>query len=551
MNDGFKDSESSHFQKGLQYFRKNALDKAVEHWEKATQQDTTNAEIFSVLGGAYKLLNDFDKSSSALKKALDLEPDNFKYIYNYGLILFEQKQYRAALEKLHYALELHPDNFELINDIAVMYFNLKNYTKAEEYLIRAIELNSDYYFALVNLGYVYLYTARMDEAQKVMKRLDMANLHNIEVADFRQQLKTMQKNADPAELDPHLEMSEKTYEIEPIHLIKDFEFQSVGDSIDLSVVVPVMNEEGNIQILYDKIQDVMKSLKQTFEIVFIDDGSRDKSLSIMKEIASKDSSVRVIQFRRNYGQTAAISAGFKYAHGAVIITMDGDLQNDPADIPRLLEKMSEGYDLVSGWRKDRKDKALTRKVPSRVANALINKLIAGTGIQLHDFGCTLKAYKRGIVKNINLYGEMHRFIPVFAAWIGVKVTEIPVKHHPRIHGYAKYNLSRVTRVIFDLLVVRFFSDYMTRPIQFFGKIAKKILFTGTGILIAAGVLKGFWTLPFTWDTLLILFGILCVSSFQIVIMGLLGEMIIRHYFEGQKKDYYIVENIHSKDTGIK
>ncbi len=550
MNDGFKGSESSHFQKGLQYFRKNALDKAVEHWEKATEQETVNAEIFSVLGGAYKLLNEFDKSSLALKRALDLEPDNFKYIYNYGLILFEQKRYREALEKLNYALQLHPDNFELINDIAVMYFNLKNYPKAEEYLIRATELNPDYYFALVNLGYVYLYTERMDEAVKVMKRLDMANLHNIEVADFRQQLKTMQNNDDMSEIDPHLEMSEKTYEIEPIHLIKDFEFESVGDRIDLSIVVPIMNEEGNIQILYDKIQDVMKSLKQSFEIIFIDDGSRDKSLSIMKEIASKDSNVRVIQFRRNYGQTAAISAGFKYAHGAVIITMDGDLQNDPADIPRLLEKMSEGYDLVSGWRKDRKDKALTRKVPSKVANALINKLIAGTGIQLHDFGCTLKAYKRGIVKNINLYGEMHRFIPVFAAWIGVKVTEIPVKHHPRIHGYAKYNLSRVTRVIFDLLVVRFFSDYMTRPIQFFGKIAKKILFTGTGILIASGIVKAFLPFPFTWDTLLILFGILCVSSFQIVIMGLLGEMIIRHYFEGQKKDYYIVENIHSKDTGI-
>ena len=550
MTDNTKNSESSHFQKGLQYFRKNALEKAVEHWEKATQQESKNAEIFSVLGGAYKLLNDFDRSSNALKKALDLEPDNFKYIYNYGLILFEQKRYREALEKLHYALKLHPDNFELINDIAVMYFNIKDYKKAEEYLTRATELNPDYYFALVNLGYVYLYTERLKDAVDVLKRLDMAGIKSIEVSDFRQQLKTMQTSKSVEDLDPHLEMSEKTYEIEPIHLIKDFEFESVGDSIDLSIVVPIMNEEGNIQILYDQIQDAMKKLNQTFEIIFIDDGSRDKSLAIMKDIAKKDPGVRVIQFRRNYGQTAAMSAGFKYAHGAVIITMDGDLQNDPADIPRLLEKMSEGYDLVSGWRKDRKDKAITRKLPSKVANALINKLIAGTGIQLHDFGCTLKAYKRGIVKNINLYGEMHRFIPVFAAWIGVKVTEIPVKHHPRIHGYAKYNLSRVTRVIFDLLVVRFFSDYMTRPIQFFGKIAKKILFTGTGILFAAGLVKGFYALPFSWDTLLILFGILCVSSFQIVIMGLLGEMIIRHYFEGQKKDYYIVENIHSKDTGI-
>ncbi|KPA12073.1 glycosyl transferase family 2, partial [Candidatus Magnetomorum sp. HK-1] len=182
--------------------------------------------------------------------------------------------------------------------------------------------------------------------------------------------------------------------------------------------------------------------------------------------------VKVIQFRRNYGQTAAISAGFKYCSGSVVITIDGDLQNDPDDIPKLLEKMAEGYDLVSGWRKNRKDKLLSRKIPSLIANKIINKLIAGTGVKLNDYGCTLKAYKRGIVKNINLYGEMHRFIPVFAAWLGVNITEIPVNHRKRIKGEAKYNLSRVSRVIFDLVLVRFYSDYLTRPIKFFGKIAK-------------------------------------------------------------------------------
>jgi glycosyltransferase involved in cell wall biosynthesis len=325
-------------------------------------------------------------------------------------------------------------------------------------------------------------------------------------------------------------------------IINNFE-AGTKDNIDLSLVIPIKDEIGNLPTLYEKINNVLKTLKQKYEIIFIDDGSSDGSIEYMKELCSKDRNVILIQFRRNYGQTAALSAGFKYANGNVIITMDGDLQNDPEDIPVLLEKMAEGYDLVNGWRKERQDKAITRRFPSMVANKIINHLISGTGIKLNDFGCTLKAYKKEIVKNINLYGEMHRFIPVFAAWLGVKVAEIPVRHHPRIHGTAKYGLSRVTRVLFDFIVVRFFSDYMTRPIQFFGRIVKNLFSWGTVIFAIFSILSLFFEV-FNFNTLLILYGIMIMLCTQILFMGLLGEILMRVYFEGQKKDYYIVEKIY-------
>ena len=295
--------------------------------------------------------------------------------------------------------------------------------------------------------------------------------------------------------------------------------------------------------MYQKLETVLATLRQAYEIVFVDDGSTDGSRNVLSEIAAENPHVKVIQFRRNYGQTAALNAGFKYARGGVVVTMDGDLQNDPADIPRLLEKMAEGYDLVSGWRKDRKDTFVTRKIPSFVANKIINKLIEGTGVRLHDFGCTLKAYKKGIVKNIHLYGEMHRFIPVFAAWLGVKVAEIPVNHLPRQFGVAKYNLSRVSRVVFDLIVVRFFSDYMTRPIQFFGKIAKNLLAMGMVAILFLALMSFLTPAKISLSVLILLTALLFFATLQIISMGLLGEIMIRSYFETQNKDYYVVESV--------
>lgn len=339
-----------------------------------------------------------------------------------------------------------------------------------------------------------------------------------------------------------LAFSDHAFAISPMRIFTAFG-SGQDTSVGLSIVVPVMNEEDNLPLLYGEISEVLASLQQAYEIIFVDDGSTDHSRAILRALAFADPRVRVVLFRRNYGQTAALSAGFRLCRGAVVITMDADLQNDPHDIPALLQKMAEGYDLVNGWRKDRQDTLITRKIPSLIANRIINYLISGTGVHLHDFGCTLKAYKSEIVKNIHLYGEMHRFIPVFAAWLGVKVAELPVNHRPRVHGEAKYNLSRVQRVIFDLVVVRFFADYMTRPIQFFGKIAKAALQCGLGVLAVLGALTWFDVIPLQVDTFFILGSLLCLGCVQILVMGLTGELLIRSYFEMQDKTHYVVECI--------
>lgn len=311
----------------------------------------------------------------------------------------------------------------------------------------------------------------------------------------------------------------------------------------LSIVIPVLNERPNLTILYRELREVLDPMGKTFEIIFVDDGSTDGGRKILHELASNDPRVRVILFRRNYGQTAALSAGFKHCRGEIVVTLDADLQNDPADIPRMVARLEEGYDLVNGWRKNRDDNYWTRILPSKAANRIINKLIEGTQVQLNDYGCTLKAYRRRIVKDIRIYGEMHRFIPVFAAWHGARICELPVNHRPRMHGESKYNLSRVSTVLLDLLVVRFFSDFVTRPIQFFGKIAKFSFGLGMSFLLFLAVLTLTVDLPITLNTLLILAGILLATCFQFIIVGLIGEIQIRSYFESQERDQYVVDHI--------
>jgi len=235
---------------------------------------------------------------------------------------------------------------------------------------------------------------------------------------------------------------------------------------DISIVIPVFNEKENIYPLYTKLKQVLESLKKSYEIIFIDDGSTDGSQDFLRQISQKDKLVEVVIFRKNFGQTAAISAGFDYARGDIIVTLDADLQNDPEDILRLLEKIEEGFDVVSGWRVKRKDPFLTRKLPSYVSNWLTSSL---TGVRLHDYGCTLKAYKREITRDIKLYGEMHRFIPALASWVGASIGEVKVNHHPRKYGKSKYGFSRIFRGFLDLLTVKFLLSFATRPIQIFGK----------------------------------------------------------------------------------
>jgi glycosyltransferase involved in cell wall biosynthesis len=305
----------------------------------------------------------------------------------------------------------------------------------------------------------------------------------------------------------------------------------------LSIVVPVFNEQDNVFPLFDQLRGALAKVNDGFEVVFVDDGSTDQTEANLKKVAEADNRFKIVSFRRNFGQTAAMMAGIDYAAGDIIIPLDGDLQNDPADIPRLLDKLAEGYDVVSGWRQERKDASLRRNLPSRIANRLISRM---SGVELHDYGCTLKAYRRQVVKGVRLYGEMHRFIPIYASWEGGRVTEIPVNHFPRIHGHSKYGLERIVKVLLDLLLVKFLSKYATKPIYVFGGFG----LIGIAISFLAGLyalyLKFFAGISFISTPLPLLVVLTFVTGIMSILMGLIAEIIMRTYYESQGKQVYLV-----------
>ena len=306
---------------------------------------------------------------------------------------------------------------------------------------------------------------------------------------------------------------------------------------EVSVFLPVYNEEPNLFPLHAKLNDALKTLGRSAEIVYVDDGSTDESLRILREISDLDPRVRVIALRRNYGQTAAMAAGIDAAKGKVLIPMDADLQNDPADIIRLLQKLDEGYDVVSGWRKNRKDKMITRKIPSMIANRLISWI---GGVPLHDYGCSLKAYRRESLEDVRLYGEMHRFIPIYAAWAGARVTEIPVEHHARTMGKSKYGLSRTLKVVFDLMTIKFMASYQTKPIYVFGSFGMLAFAISIVGGLYAVFLKIFHKADFVQTPLPILCIVMFAVGVQFLLMGLLAEMLVRTYHESQAKRIYAV-----------
>jgi glycosyltransferase involved in cell wall biosynthesis len=321
-------------------------------------------------------------------------------------------------------------------------------------------------------------------------------------------------------------------------------------NIRYSIVVPFYNEQENIPTLYMKITEVMDSLGEPYEMVFVDDGSKDNSYRVLSEIYEHDRRVNVVRLRRNFGQTAALKAGFDFARADVVISMDGDLQHDPEEIPRFLEKIEEGYDLVSGWRVQRKDHWLMRRLPSRAANWMMAKL---SGIELHDFGTTFKAYRREILQEIQLYGELHRFIPALAGSAGARIAEVPISNPGRKNGRSNYGIGRTIRVFFDLIMVKFLLDYSTRPLQFFGLLG--LLGTGTGsvlgLLVLYDKLVKHQDVMNTHGPLLLLAIALFVSGIQFVSMGLLGEISSRTYYESQNKPIYALREVrsHRKETG--
>jgi glycosyltransferase involved in cell wall biosynthesis len=307
----------------------------------------------------------------------------------------------------------------------------------------------------------------------------------------------------------------------------------------ISIVIPLYNEEENVRELHSRLKPVLDSIGDEYEIIFIDDGSTDNTLSLLQKIQAADNAVTVLSLRRNFGQTAAFAAGFDYSRGDVIVTMDGDLQNDPNDIPKLLELMKD-HDLVSGWRKRRKDPFLSRRLPSIIANSLISKV---TGVNLHDYGCSLKAYRRDVIKNLKLYGEMHRFIPAVASWYGVRIAEVETTHHPRLRGKSKYGISRTMKVVLDLITVKFLQSFSTKPLQFFGPIG--LLSGAFGFLISLYLTleKIFSGKDIGGRPLLLLGALLIIVGIQFIGMGLLGEMMVRVYHETQKKPIYVIKKV--------
>ncbi len=306
----------------------------------------------------------------------------------------------------------------------------------------------------------------------------------------------------------------------------------------ISLIIPVYNEAENIKPLVNKIKNSLKKYK--YEVIFINDGSYDDTEKILKKMIKENKQFSCVNFKRNYGQTAALQAGFDHSSGKIVVAMDGDLQNDPEDISLLIKKMEEGYDVVSGWRKNRKDNSLLRVIPSKIANYLISKI---SGVSLHDYGCTLKAYKKEIIKDIKLYGEMHRFIPIYASWEGAKVAEIIVKHNSRYSGKSKYGISRIPKVILDLIVVKFFDKLISRPIHLFGKLGFILICIGLLFSLYAIWLKIFEDVSFILTPLPLLTIFFLLSGMICILLGIVAEIQSRIYYEAAKNKSYLVKNI--------
>jgi len=318
----------------------------------------------------------------------------------------------------------------------------------------------------------------------------------------------------------------------------------------ISIIVPLFNERQCVGELAESVAAVMEKEGINYELIMVDDGSTDGTKEELRQVQANQPRMKIIELRRNFGQTAAMAAGFDHARGEVVVPMDGDLQNDPADIPRLIARLDEGYDVVSGWRRQRQDKLLTRKIPSRLANYLIGRI---TKVPLHDYGCTLKAYRKEVVGHLHLYGEMHRFIPAIASWAGAQVTEMPVNHRPRTRGKTKYGLNRTFKVVLDLITVKFLGEFSTKPLHIFGGFGILMLLlsfiSGLMVLYQKFIAQPPNQINMNRNPLLIITAVLVIMSMQFLLMGLLGEMMCRTYHESQGKTTYVIRKIYEGSGG--
>jgi glycosyltransferase involved in cell wall biosynthesis len=317
----------------------------------------------------------------------------------------------------------------------------------------------------------------------------------------------------------------------------------------VSFVVPIYNEEENVTPLYNELKEVADTANLNAEFVFVDDGSSDKTVENLQAVSKGDTRVKIVVLRRNFGQTAAMSAGFDHVEGDIVVTMDGDLQNDPHEAPRMIEKLKEGYDIVAGWRKDRQDKVLSRIIPSKIANSIISK---ATKVELHDYGCSLKVFRADVIKNIQLYGEMHRFIPAVAAQLGVKICELPVNHRARQFGTSKYGISRTFRVILDLLTVKFLLGFSTRPLHLFGGLGLVSGLLGTVMMGVLFFQRIFLSMPLSNRPILLVAVMLVLIGLQFICSGLIAEVLVRTYHESQGKKIYAVRSVlrHQPQDGL-
>ncbi|MFH1851428.1 MAG: glycosyltransferase [Candidatus Neomarinimicrobiota bacterium] len=537
--------------------------KAVGYLKATLKDEVYRADVYNDLGTISEELGNPAEAELYFNQAIDCNPNFVAPIINLSGLLVCNQRHADALSWIDLYLESNPPDERLLINKGVIQEDLGQYEAAIDTFAAILKQNPGNTDALFDRAYCYLKLSQIEAARADLEaylaiKPDAEQVKGLLALSFTLEGK-FQDSIDTwkeflplfQDLKPKAPKANSPRKIQPVRILENININGKnngGQTLELSVVVPVLNEEGSLRILYEQLKKTLGNLERSYELILVDDGSDDNSWKIMSDIADHDPTVSVIKFRKNYGQTAAFAAGFKYAQGEVVITMDADLQNDPADIPRLLEKMADGYDLVSGWRKDRQDKALSRKVPSFFANRIINKLIAGTQVKIHDFGCSLKAYKKGVVKNIKIYGEMHRFIPAYAAWLGIRVAEIPVNHRPRRYGKAKYGLERVGRVILDLITLRFFTGFKTRPLQFFGKIA--LFVTAVGMILSALLLTlGFiseWGVDFQTFILIIMFSIM--GGFQFIIVGLLSEIMMRGFMEAQDRDDYVVETIYNQEA---